>query len=79
MTLDSTLEIYRKNLAALLKDEGRFVLISEREIVGVFDTYEDALSAGYEKIGLRPFLVKKIESADQVQCFSRPISSPCPT
>jgi hypothetical protein len=79
MELQTALETYQDNLAALLKDEGKFVLIYDREIVGVFGTYEDALSIGYEKFGLKPFLVKRIESLEQVQTFTRPLVIPCRT
>ena len=78
MALEAALETYRQNLALLLKEEGKFVLIFERNIAGLFDTYEDALSAGYEKFGVKPFLVKRIEAVEQVQCVPISWLRPCP-
>ncbi len=79
MPLETELETYRQNLAALLKEEGKFVLILDHAIVGIFGTYEDALSIGCEKFGLKPFLVKRIQSVEQVQSFTRELVFPCRT
>lgn len=76
--LETALAAYERNLQTLLKDEGKFVLIHETEIVGIFDTYQDALKSGYQRFGVSPFLVKKIQAVEQVQYFTRSIS-PCPT
>ncbi len=55
------LTTFRANLPALLeKDAGRFVLIHGEDIVGVWDTKEQALEEGYDRIGLEPFLVKQV-------------------
>ena len=78
MTLEVELKTYRNSLQELLADEGKYVLIQGDEIVGLFDTYADALQSGYDKCGLDPFLVKQIESNEQIQFFTRPIE-PCPT
>ena len=77
--LETELEIYKKNLPNLLGEQGKFVLISGNQIVGIFGTYEDALTIGYEKFGLQPFLVKKISAVEQVQRFTRDLDVPCPT
>jgi hypothetical protein len=77
--LELELTTYKKLLPALLADEGKFALIVGEELVGVFGTYEDALSLGYQKAQLKPFLVKKISGAETVAYFSRDIRSPCLT
>ncbi len=71
--LKQELETYKRALPKLLNDQGKFVLISGDEVVGVYTAYEDALSIGYEKFGIKPFLIKKIESVDCLQYFSRDI------
>jgi hypothetical protein len=38
-----------------------------------FDTYADAISQGYQRFGLEPFLVKRIESTERVEFVTRPI------
>jgi hypothetical protein len=59
--------------------EGRFALISGKEVIGTWATNEDALKAGYEKCGLAtPFLVKQISRIERVQFTSRELT-PCQT
>jgi hypothetical protein len=69
--LDQEIETYRQQLPKLLLEEGKFALIHGRELVGLFDSYQDALTAGYEKFGVQPFLVKQIKAIDQVHFISR--------
>jgi hypothetical protein len=70
--LDKELETYRVKLSSLLVNEGTFVLIHGAEVEDTFDTYGDAMKAGYRLFGLAPFLVKQIERYD-VKFFSRNI------
>lgn len=66
MALEREMETYRKRLPELKgENEGRFVLIQGDRVVDTFASYEDALKVGYEKFGLDPFLVKKIEAVEQ--------------
>lgn len=74
--LDTELATYNTNLPALLKHQGKFVLIKGEEVVDMFDTYGDALKQGYEKFGLEQFLVKRIMPTEQVSFISRHIV-PC--
>ncbi len=71
MALERELETYKKNLAKLKENEGKFVLIHGDEIVDTYSAYDDAIKAGYEKFKLEPFLVKQIHSLEQVQFISR--------
>jgi hypothetical protein len=72
MALEREMETYRNRLPELKgENEGRFVLIQGEEVVDIFTSYEDALKVGYEKFGLDPFLVKKIEAVEQAQLISR--------
>jgi hypothetical protein len=72
MALEREIETYRSKLPELKgENEGRFVLIKGDQVVDIFTSYEDALKAGYEKFGLDPFLVKKIEAVEQAQLISR--------
>ncbi len=79
MVLEKELETYRRELPSLLADDGKFVLIHDSQIVDIFGTYEDALAEGYERFGLEPFLVKKIQAVEQVQHITRNITVPCHT
>lgn len=69
--LEKELETYHSKLGELLPSEGKYVLIHDGEVAGIWEKYEDALKAGYEKYGLRTFLVKRIEWVETVQNFTR--------
>ena len=78
MALENEVETYRTKLQQLLPQEGKYVLIHGDQVAGVWDTYEAALQAGYDRFGLNPFLVKCIEGIETVLHFSREISA-CPS
>lgn len=78
MALEQELATYKTKLAELKASEGKFVLIRGQEIVGIFDTYADAIKEGYGKFGLEPFLVKQIQAIERVQFISRFVD-PCHT
>jgi hypothetical protein len=77
MALERELQTYKAKLPELVADEGKFALIHGESVVEVYGTYEDAIKAGYEKFKLEPFLVKQIQSVEQVQFISRFV--PCHT
>jgi hypothetical protein len=39
---------------------GKFVLVQGQELIGVFDTAENAVSEGIRRFGLNPFLVRNV-------------------
>ena len=63
----------------LLHEEGKFAVISGKELLGVYSTYDDALQIGYERYNLTPFLVKKISAVEQINFFTRDLPVPCLT
>jgi|APMI01.1.fsa_nt_gi hypothetical protein len=69
--LDEEIATYHARRSELGAHVGKFVLIAGKELVGVFDTYADALRMGYERFGLEPFLVRQIAPVDQILHFSR--------
>lgn len=75
--LESEIDTYNAHLPTLIKSHGKFALVKGAEIVGVFDTYADAMRLGYEKFGIEPFLVKRIMPPEQVLFISRSVE-PCP-
>lgn len=75
-TLDREIATYNTNLATLLKNQGRFVLIKGDEVIDTYETYGDALKQGYARFGLENFLVKRIVPAEQVSFISRSVV-PC--
>ena len=77
MALEQEQAAYVRELPKLLGSEGRYVLVHGDQVIGVYDTYSDALQLGYEKCGLTPFLVRRIQAVEQVHNFTRDIT-PCP-
>ena len=50
---------------------GEFVLIRGTEVVGFFETNEQALSEGYSRFGVAPFFVKQVSPRGQAHFISR--------
>ena len=50
----------------LTKHPGKFALIKSAELVGTFDTAENAYVAGVERFGNVPFLIKQIVERDPI-------------
>lgn len=75
--LKREMEAYKRLLPGLAADEGKFALIVDDDLVGTFESYADALTSGYEKAGLHPFLVKRISSTEMVAYFSRDVDLAC--
>jgi len=60
-TLEKELQTYDANKVELVSNfEGKFALVKDDEVVGVFDTEFDAIRQGYKRFGPVPFLVKQI-------------------
>jgi hypothetical protein len=77
VALERELEVYKSKLPELLANEGKYVLIHGDDVVDTYGTYEDAIKEGYAKFKLAPFLVKQIQSIEQIHFISRLL--PCPT
>lgn len=69
--LETELATYRKMLPEWSGEQGRFALIAGDKVLGIFDTYNDALTTGYAKRGLDPFLVKQIATIEVTANFTR--------
>jgi hypothetical protein len=72
--LDREIQTYKNKLPELTASEGKFVLICGDGVMGVFDSYQDALTAGYERCGIKPFLVKQISSVEVLASFTRDLN-----
>jgi hypothetical protein len=59
-------ETYRREVGRLLAEgnEGRYILIKGQQIIGIWDKRDDALSMGYEKFLLQPFLGHQIQERE---------------
>jgi hypothetical protein len=58
--LEEEVRTYESHLPAWADREGQFVLIKGPDVLGFYPSDEDALEAGYNRIGAGPFLVKQI-------------------
>ena len=68
--LDPELKTFERHRDELLgKAEGQFVLIHRDQIVGIFDTQNDAIQHGYRALGNTPFLVKQVLKIETPQNF----------
>jgi hypothetical protein len=80
MALERELASFRRELPKLLRDpanRGKHALIHGDAVHSVWDTVDDALSAGYDAFQLEPFLVKEIVEHERPRHFSRNVSR-CP-
>lgn len=68
--LDNELRTYKKHREELLGTaEGKYVLIHNDQVVGVFESKMDAISQGYRQFGNVPFLVKQVLKIEVPQDF----------
>jgi len=69
--LRNELNTYDKQKNDLIgKSKGKFVLIKDNQIIDVFETKNDAIRQGYERLGNVPFLVKQILEVETPQNFT---------
>lgn len=67
MALEKELALFAKIKPELLKNhEGKFVLIRGAELIGAFDSAENAYAEGVKRFGREPFLVKKVTEQEEV-------------
>lgn len=66
LTLQEEHAAFQAQMATLLKDSaGKFALVKNGQVVGVFDTHEDAYSKALENFGVDgAFYIGKIEKAN---------------
>jgi hypothetical protein len=79
MNLEREIQTFEREKTKLLANQGKYVVISGDEIAGVYVAYEDALRSGYQKFGLKPFLVRKIQAVEQAEHFTRDLAIGCHT
>lgn len=69
--LEKETKYFEKKLPELIPTKvGKFVLIKDERIEGIYDALNDALKSGYEKFKDQPFLVKQIVPAQQPLNFA---------
>lgn len=64
--LEKEREYFKKILPKLLTESReRIVLIKEEELVGVYNTFEEALSEGARRYGKESFLVRRVDDQQE--------------
>ena len=64
--LEEELEYYERNLSDWLNHHpGKFVAVVGQDVLGFFDTIDDALQAGARQVGLGSFLVRRIQEVEE--------------
>jgi hypothetical protein len=61
-TFDREWQTFQRELPGLLAagNEGPFAVIKGDDLIGIWDTEDDALDAGYERLGVVEFLVQPV-------------------
>ncbi len=68
MALETELQFFAQQKPELLKyHEGKFALVVGQQLLGVFDTHEDAYKAGLARVGNRPMLIKQVVRQEPMQ------------
>jgi hypothetical protein len=61
MVLETEIARYNELLPELLAaGEGKFAVICGRDLVGIFESNDEAYTAGLNRVGVNPFLLRKI-------------------
>ena len=64
--LEKERQYFSEHLAELVSQHlGKFVVIKDDELIGTFNTIEDALAEGAGRFGLTPFLVRQVTTAEE--------------
>ena len=64
--LDREITYYEEHLAEWLTQyPGKIVVVKDQELIGVFDTFDDALAEGARRFGLNSFLVRRVEETQK--------------
>jgi hypothetical protein len=80
MSLDREWAVFQRELPNLLRtptNQDKFVLIHGDAMFGVWNTYEEAVNAGWDRFGLfEQFLAQRITDHETPLSFSRNVT-PC--
>lgn len=69
------LRVFHEHLEEwLVSDIGRCALIKGKDVLGPYDTRNDAITVGYQTHGNVPFLTKEILPFDSAATFTRSVA-----
>jgi hypothetical protein len=64
--LKEELFTYKDRLEELLRDEGKYVLIKGREVIGIYADEEEAIRDAAVRFGGEPVLIKQISAKERL-------------
>lgn len=68
--LREELDTFERELPVLLgTSEGKWALVDDSKVLGVFETQLDAINQGYRQLGNVPFLVKQVVAVESPEVF----------
>ena len=71
-SLIKELQFYKQNKADLLvKYEGKYVVIVGENVVGSYDSYQEAVTASVEKYEPGTFFIQRVTDKDEIAILSR--------
>jgi hypothetical protein len=61
-------QTYKREMPRLLAEgqEGRFVLIKGDEVIGIWDTWQEAARTGRARFGMVPIMVHEIQAHERI-------------
>ena len=66
-SLNREQSVYEANLPGWVSNhEGKHVLIKSDEVVGFYESRDEALAAGYTRFGVGPLFVKQVSPSEPV-------------
>ena len=71
--LQQEIATHERNKGEWSAHTGKFVLIKGDDVAGFYSTYEDAITEGYKRFQLNPFLVKQVSMIER-SCFVAPLA-----
>lgn len=60
----------QRRLELLATASGKYALIKNSDLIGTFDSENEAVGVGYRRFGNQPFLVKHVAEADLPLTFA---------
>jgi len=71
--LQSEIDFFNQRRSALLAEHrGKYAVVKNQEVHGIFDSEENAYAAGLEKLGIVPFLIAFIGDQDEPPVIDNP-------
>ena len=75
MALEQELATFDRHAAEFTEHHGEYVLVHGDEIAGFYESYEVAITSGYLRYQLSPFMVKQIGVVEYMPYYILPLDA----